>query len=1337
MKNIIFSFFILAAQVIFAESKSPELLCDANQVQDKDWSEDVQGYQQENYEKIFPTWLSKAEQGTPKYQFYTAKAYYFGKGVDKNLNKAVYWYKKSSKQGYPIAKNNLAVMYEVGEVVQKNTDKAFKLFCGAAIQGVIVAQDNIINIYIETRKDSRHVLAWVKIASVNGSEYAKSVLAQMYVKGLGVEQDFKKAKHIYLDLYNFSKIKAKRANAALYIAEYYDFHASKKKTALEWYLISAKLGSLDAKYQAAGMLYDKKEYKQAFKWSEIASKEGNASATQLLGNLYRNGWGVKQDLEKSVALALKAESLGSVQAMFNLAVAYDKGEGVKQNKRKALNWYLKYAKEEGRGQHFVGIKYMNGDGVDVDLKKAAFWLLEDYKNNPKSLFRFKLAIIYYRNSEKGLEDIPNLSRVFLFDELLPSLNYRDLSMVANEVKNLKEAIPLWEMAAEKGSTTAMGQLGMYYSFEDHPEYGAYYDLNKAVHWLIKKDYKQKNINTSLALARIYFGLSGFSHVNLEEAYKYSLQAVELFKSGLAEDHWLYEDKLNVLDGMYDLSALQFADKGMHEISEILIRKNSKLTSKNSLSNYNLAVKMHLASLSQYPEEYESVYLDVINKTEIKESKDLLNLLIALDKLSDIYVAQYKHQKAIDMLTNNLKKVLYKEEDLSPYVLLKISYVYLSLGDFGKAKEYLFKYKVLISNTQNELVIYLGSHFIGSVLVLEGVIGLMTGENFDDASTKFLKGMKNNFKTARSSRGVVFAENVMGEFVRMGRFNYAYEVAKPVVEAYMRNFNDRLLYGVEITSQEKQSVKNILSEFIYVTEKSNKSSPDLEFEIMQLAAGLTASDALVKTIYKKQISTHAAMLLDNLDILKFSKQALIQKKLSKINFDKEDALIVNSKLDSLDKEIHLIKKEISQQGIKGNLMNAFINSTQDVIDILHKKDALLTMLISKERTFVWLITSNGVYRHHANVGSNTIETDVKKLLDSLDPNKKGSSKFPLESSSRLYDLLISPFEQELKGINRLVISPDSVLSGIPFSILNDTKSVNTSRKLNYINPSSVRGIVGTHTNISTFNAHENNWLINRFAISVAPSIYSYIESAKLSKTRPDSKDSFIGIGNPILTGATGQLSKNQLITHVNTRGSISNFVSEMTPLPETEKELSLIAKSFSKSDLIFGKEATEKKVKEIDLSQYSVVAFATHALVSNEIEGIVEPSLILTPVDENNPNNDGLLTASEISNLKLDAEIVLLSACNTASAFGESNSQGLSGLANSFFNAGARSLLVSYWSVISESAVDITTRIFKPSNEGRSYAHKHRNAVLDLLQNSKDTYKLHPSYWAPFSVIGVN
>ena len=158
---------------------------------------------------------------------------------------------------------------------------------------------------------------------------------------------------------------------------------------------------------------------------------------------------------------------------------------------------------------------------------------------------------------------------------------------------------------------------------------------------------------------------------------------------------------------------------------------------------------------------------------------------------------------------------------------------------------------------------------------------------------------------------------------------------------------------------------------------------------------------------------------------------------------------------------------------------------------------------------------------------------------------------------------------------------------------------------------------------------------------------------------------------------------------------------------------------------------------MDLSKFNVISFATHALVSNQIDDLFEPSLVLTPIQEGNSENDGLLTASEVSELDMNADIVLLSACNTASSFGESNSQGLSGLANSFFQAGAKSLLVSYWSVISESAVDITTRMFKSSNKGRSYAHKHRGAVLDLLRETKDLSKLHPSYWSPFSVIGVN
>ena len=203
-----------------------------------------------------------------------------------------------------------------------------------------------------------------------------------------------------------------------------------------------------------------------------------------------------------------------------------------------------------------------------------------------------------------------------------------------------------------------------------------------------------------------------------------------------------------------------------------------------------------------------------------------------------------------------------------------------------------------------------------------------------------------------------------------------------------------------------------------------------------------------------------------------------------------------------------------------------------------------------------------------------------------------------------------------------------------------------------------------------------------------------------------------------------------------RKSGSRTLQDLSALPETEAELNTIAEYFINSNVITQEEATETKVRNMDFSEVDVIAFATHALVSNEIDDLFEPAIVLTPVDSDNPENDGLLLASEVAELTLDADIVLLSACNTASSFGESNSQGLSGLADSFFEAGAKSILASYWSVISNSAVDITTRMFDKSNTGKSYSHKHRESVLKILEEP-NSYKSNPVYWAPFMVVGVN
>ena len=168
--------------------------------------------------------------------------------------------------------------------------------------------------------------------------------------------------------------------------------------------------------------------------------------------------------------------------------------------------------------------------------------------------------------------------------------------------------------------------------------------------------------------------------------------------------------------------------------------------------------------------------------------------------------------------------------------------------------------------------------------------------------------------------------------------------------------------------------------------------------------------------------------------------------------------------------------------------------------------------------------------------------------------------------------------------------------------------------------------------------------------------------------------------------------------------------EQTPLPETADELCAVAKALGvlgrEADTVWlGARASETNIKTLSregkLAQHRVLHFATHGLLAGESEAILkakaEPALVLTPPkDGATPaeleQDDGLLTASEVAQLNLDADWVVLSACNTA-AGDKGDAEALSGLARAFFYAKARALLVSHWYVNSDAAVKLTTGAF--------------------------------------------
>jgi CHAT domain-containing protein len=173
-----------------------------------------------------------------------------------------------------------------------------------------------------------------------------------------------------------------------------------------------------------------------------------------------------------------------------------------------------------------------------------------------------------------------------------------------------------------------------------------------------------------------------------------------------------------------------------------------------------------------------------------------------------------------------------------------------------------------------------------------------------------------------------------------------------------------------------------------------------------------------------------------------------------------------------------------------------------------------------------------------------------------------------------------------------------------------------------------------------------------------------------------------------------------------------------------------------SDIFLRAAASETSVKRAPLANYRIVYFATHGLVAGDVKGLAEPSLALSLPAQPSDFDDGLLTAGEVAQLKLNADWVVMSACNTI-AGDKPGAEALSGLARAFFYAGARALLVSHWSVESHAATRLTTATFEllrnDPNLGRAEAL--RRPELAYITDSSSPTNAYPAIWAPFEIVG--
>lgn len=452
----------------------------------------------------------------------------------------------------------------------------------------------------------------------------------------------------------------------------------------------------------------------------------------------------------------------------------------------------------------------------------------------------------------------------------------------------------------------------------------------------------------------------------------------------------------------------------------------------------------------------------------------------------------------------------------------------------------------------------------------------------------------------------------------------------------------------------------------------------------------------------------------------------------------ERLAVTRQIDDVNKKLQEKAGQIDVFQSYSNLVSGRTISLREFTSpvrnswILAETEALVTFRQAKDYLYVQVVRRSGATPIKISLSHSDASSLVASIRSTLEVGSDVQGKaivkeFNYYDSARLYEKVWSPLSNALRNVTHIVAVVDGPLQSLPLEVLARKKD-----------------------NTQPISENNSNWLDEEYSITYLPSV-SALKSLRLDVLPSKASKPIVVFGPPDLSNVskiadTDRLSFSKYFSMGSElRRSVCS--GQVPPLPADTISLSRsLSQAFNGSsrDSYIGrnmkKETFEKLNMQRELANYRVLSFVTHGLISGELMAgdFAEPALVMTPPINctSDAEQMSLLTASDISILKLDAEWVLLLACNTASADGILGAKPLSGLARAFLFAGARALLVSHWSVDAIATVNFVQLMLEgPPTLKRSDQLRNARSKMRAAKNEAGVLYIHPIFWAGFVLIG--